>query len=393
MAGCEERSHQGCDPEPRNVACIHSSANAANAPTCALWSAHCRLAGHAWGHWSRKHTTTLRQSTLGTRSLERHSQVFLSDLYPSGRVGTVREAHALGTLAAQTTRKAGLRSSMPHLMGASQPSLAHGAVTVSLPSGMRQAGAPLQRRPVHTPCSRPLGTPGATLASLAPDGPPPSCHQPQQTPHPSRRHALLASAAGSLACLLRPAAPASAALVQFPASELHNRYVLVRAGESYSLLDDATLTNPGRRHDVGTVLPQRFRRRLVWGSCDWGQSPWRRQALLLRCAPSCRPPSLHLLLGPPVHSVEDLSRQWAVPAWQGAGAAADGGAAAGAGHLRVRHLHARFRGPTFCSSKNPLWRFFHAVNAVIPCCPVYSQQLQLLGLADKPTRPHAINSP
>eukprot|EP00877_Chromochloris_zofingiensis_P005800 jgi/Chrzof1/15220/Cz09g31320.t1 len=63
----------------------------------------------------------------------------------------------------------------------------------------------------------------------------------------SRRHIL--GAAGAL-CVVSAAAswlappPSLAALVQFPANELHNRYYLVRAGESEAESRDSVLTNP-----------------------------------------------------------------------------------------------------------------------------------------------------
>lgn len=41
-----------------------------------------------------------------------------------------------------------------------------------------------------------------------------------------------------------PALPAEASLVQFPSNYLKNRYLLVRAGESYTEAANETVTNP-----------------------------------------------------------------------------------------------------------------------------------------------------
>jgi hypothetical protein len=51
--------------------------------------------------------------------------------------------------------------------------------------------------------------------------------------------------------------PAQAALVQFPCAELRNKYVLVRAGESYSESQDTILTNPAWKTSMAARLSER----------------------------------------------------------------------------------------------------------------------------------------
>jgi hypothetical protein len=62
---------------------------------------------------------------------------------------------------------------------------------------------------------------------------------------------------GVTALLTGSTQPAAAALVQFPASELHNHYVLVRAGESDSESQDVVLTNPAWKTSMASGLSQR----------------------------------------------------------------------------------------------------------------------------------------
>jgi hypothetical protein len=59
----------------------------------------------------------------------------------------------------------------------------------------------------------------------------------------SRREQLLLGAAALLAAGAPPR-PAAAALMQFPSAALHNRYFLLRAGQSEAEADGYTLTNP-----------------------------------------------------------------------------------------------------------------------------------------------------
>ncbi|KAF8059174.1 mx [Scenedesmus sp. PABB004] len=75
-----------------------------------------------------------------------------------------------------------------------------------------------------------------------------------------RRAALLAGAA--LAGAAAPRA-ARAGLVQFPAAELKNNYVLVRAGESESEAEDAVLTNPVWKQSGAASLSKRGKAQVV----------------------------------------------------------------------------------------------------------------------------------
>lgn len=73
----------------------------------------------------------------------------------------------------------------------------------------------------------------------------------------SRRMLVAGSAAALLGATLLPAAPAQAALVQFPCAELNNKYILIRAGESYSESQDTILTNPAWKTSMAAGLSEK----------------------------------------------------------------------------------------------------------------------------------------
>jgi hypothetical protein len=64
-------------------------------------------------------------------------------------------------------------------------------------------------------------------------------------------------AAALLGATLLPAPPAQAALVQFPCAELNNKYILIRAGESYSESQDTILTNPAWKTSMAAGLSEK----------------------------------------------------------------------------------------------------------------------------------------
>jgi hypothetical protein len=64
----------------------------------------------------------------------------------------------------------------------------------------------------------------------------------------SRTQQLITASAALLPSGCLPASPASAAVMQFPADELRNRYFLIRAGQSEAESQGYTLKTPcGRR--------------------------------------------------------------------------------------------------------------------------------------------------
>jgi hypothetical protein len=81
------------------------------------------------------------------------------------------------------------------------------------------------------------------------------CAQPKTS---SRRQLLGAAvlSAAVIGCWSQPP-PAAASLVQFPCDALNNKYVLVRAGESYSEADNVVLTNPAWKTSMAAGLSER----------------------------------------------------------------------------------------------------------------------------------------
>uniref|UniRef100_A0A061RZ05 Phosphoglycerate bisphosphoglycerate mutase family protein n=1 Tax=Tetraselmis sp. GSL018 TaxID=582737 RepID=A0A061RZ05_9CHLO len=97
---------------------------------------------------------------------------------------------------------------------------------------------------------------------------------------PDRRR-LFQSAAfglflGNLSCPLR----VDAALVQFPVTELHNRYFLVRAGEGVREAQNRVYTNPVNKTSVDSGLSERGKRQVVQVTAPSleiagiGDTPW-----------------------------------------------------------------------------------------------------------------------
>ncbi|KAI8473170.1 MAG: hypothetical protein J3K34DRAFT_411825 [Monoraphidium minutum] len=81
------------------------------------------------------------------------------------------------------------------------------------------------------------------------------------------RRALLFSAGAAWGVLPPALAPggARAALVQFPADSFHNRYILVRAGESNAEDQDKTFTNPVWKTSMMAGLSERGKAQVVRG--------------------------------------------------------------------------------------------------------------------------------
>ncbi|GBF88682.1 phosphoglycerate bisphosphoglycerate mutase family protein [Raphidocelis subcapitata] len=125
----------------------------------------------------------------------------------------------------------------PRRARASAPESPSGSDSGGEGSGQSSAPATVCRRrcAAATVCRRP---------------PRPGDGVPQAAARPTRRAALLmpaAAAAAAAAVLGAPLAtppPARAGLVQFPSNEFHNRYILVRAGESNAEARDLAFTNP-----------------------------------------------------------------------------------------------------------------------------------------------------
>lgn len=77
------------------------------------------------------------------------------------------------------------------------------------------------------------------------------------------RRMLVGGAAALFGASLLPAPPAQAALVQFPCAELNNKYILIRAGESYSESQDTILTNPAWKTSMAAGLSEKGKAQ-VW---------------------------------------------------------------------------------------------------------------------------------
>jgi hypothetical protein len=89
-------------------------------------------------------------------------------------------------------------------------------------------------------------------------------------PHDISRRAMLGAAAVSVGLgLLPPVHPAQAGLVQFPCAELKNKYILIRAGESYSESQDTILTNPAWKTSMAAGLSDRGKAQVVTASLSW----------------------------------------------------------------------------------------------------------------------------
>lgn len=73
----------------------------------------------------------------------------------------------------------------------------------------------------------------------------------------SSRRALLAGVVSLAVAGQCAPPPAQAALVQFPCAELRNKYILIRAGESYSESQDTILTNPAWKTSMAAGLSER----------------------------------------------------------------------------------------------------------------------------------------
>lgn len=86
-----------------------------------------------------------------------------------------------------------------------------------------------------------------------------ACGQPA-----SRRRQLLGAAVLSAAVISwSQPPPATASLVQFPCDALNNKYVLVRAGESYSEADNVVLTNPAWKTSMAAGLSERGKAQVI----------------------------------------------------------------------------------------------------------------------------------
>lgn len=83
----------------------------------------------------------------------------------------------------------------------------------------------------------------------------------------NRRGVLLAISGAAAASALPVISPglAHAALVQFPANSLHNRYILVRAGESNAEDQDMAFTNPVWKTSMMAGLSERGKAQVVRG--------------------------------------------------------------------------------------------------------------------------------
>lgn len=78
-----------------------------------------------------------------------------------------------------------------------------------------------------------------------------------------RRSVALSIAAGIMVCDYSKPSPAEAALVQFPVSELHNRYLLVRAGQGVREGQGIVFTNPVSKTSIDSGLDDTGKRQVV----------------------------------------------------------------------------------------------------------------------------------